>query len=228
MLEIAGIEVLPQLPVFLTFALAGLALNIIPGADMTYVMASAARGGRKSGLAAAFGVSAGALVHAAAAAVGLSALIAASQTAFELLKWVGAAYLLYLAVKIVREPSARLKEEAEGSLSPSNGTVFWSGALVNVLNPKIAIFFLAFLPQFVDPLAQVPAVQMLALGIWFNIVGTIVNVLVAIATASAAVRLQRIEWAGAVARWLAAVVMAVLALQLIFSTAAQPAHRRAS
>lgn len=216
MLEIAGLEILPEWPHFLAFALAGLALNIIPGADMTYVMASAARGGTRSGLAAALGISAGALIHILAAVVGLSALIASSQAAFDLLKWAGAAYLLFLAVQILRSPPG--DEAASGSTPPrSNGAVFRSGALVNLLNPKIALFFLAFLPQFVNPAAQVPAVQILALGVWFNIVGTVVNALVAIATARAASRLRKIKSVGVVARWLAATAMAGLALQLLVS-----------
>ena len=151
MLEIAGVEVLPDLSRFLAFAMAGLALNMIPGADMTYVMASAARGGTRSGLAAALGISAGALIHVAAAVVGLSALIASSPAAFTILKWGGAAYLLYLAVQIIRTPSGGDEEAPYRTAASSNAAIFRSGALVNVLNPKIALFFLAFLPQFVNP-----------------------------------------------------------------------------
>src|ERR1041384_2843893 len=95
MLSVAGIELLPPLATFLAFALAGLALNIVPGADMTFVIASAARGGRRDGITAALGIGGGALVHVLAAVLGLSALLAASQTAFTIIKWVGAAYLLY-------------------------------------------------------------------------------------------------------------------------------------
>src|SRR6185295_12818233 len=102
MLEIAGIELLPSLPVFLTFALAGLALNIVPGADMTFVIASAARGGRRDGIVAALGIGAGALVHICAAVLGLSAILASSQTAFDLIKYIGAAYLLWIAVSLIR------------------------------------------------------------------------------------------------------------------------------
>src|SRR3954467_15317 len=102
MLEISGIELLPAWPVFLSFVIAGLALNIVPGADMTFVIASAARGGRRDGLIAALGIGGGALVHIIAAVLGLSALLAASQTAFTIIKWVGAAYLLYVAISLLR------------------------------------------------------------------------------------------------------------------------------
>jgi threonine/homoserine/homoserine lactone efflux protein len=216
MLEVAGVEILPELPRFLAFALAGLALNIIPGADMTYVMASAARGGVRSGLAAALGISAGALVHVAAAVVGLSALIASSQAAFEILKWIGAAYLLFLAVQILRSGNEGGGAPG-GPLPRSNAAIFRSGALVNILNPKIALFFLAFLPMFVDPDAAFPAVQILALGLWFNFAGTIVNAIVAFAAARAATALRGFAWAGRAARWFAATAMAALALQLVAS-----------
>src|SRR3954453_4382614 len=102
MLEISGIELLPAWPVFLSFVVAGLALNIVPGADMTFIIASAARGGRRDGIVAALGVGAGALVHISAAGLGLSAILASSQTAFDLIKYSGAAYLLWIAFSLVR------------------------------------------------------------------------------------------------------------------------------
>ncbi len=214
MLEIApGVELLPDLDLFLAFALAGLALNLVPGADMTFVIASAARGGSRSGFAAALGVGAGALVHILAAVVGLSALIASSQTAFAILKWVGAAYLLYLAVELVRSsPEAR---DHSSSVPASLAAVFRKGALVNILNPKVGIFFLAFLPQFVDANAAIPAVQILALGIWFDLVGTAVNGIVALGAAGAAARLRHLHWATTAAKWFAATTMAALALRLV-------------
>src|SRR5687768_17001761 len=111
MLEIAGIELLPQWPVFLSFVVAGLALNIVPGADMTFVIASAARGGRKDGIVAALGIGTGTLFHIIAAVLGLSAILASSQTAFNLIKWIGAAYLLWIAVSLLRgERGARAGE----------------------------------------------------------------------------------------------------------------------
>ena len=213
MLEIApGIELLPDLRHFLAFAIAGLALNLVPGADMTFVIASAARGGSRGGLAAALGIGAGALVHIFAAVVGLSALIASSQTAFTVLKWVGAAYLLYIAFGLVRSPP---RPSAAGPPVPaSRGAIFRKAALVNILNPKVGVFFLAFLPQFVDPEAAVPALQILALGLWFNLVGTGVNALVALGAAHAAGRLRHVGWLATAAKWFAATAMAAMALRL--------------
>jgi threonine/homoserine/homoserine lactone efflux protein len=215
MFEIGGIEILPELPRFVAFVLAGLALNIIPGADMTFVMASAARGGTRSGLAAALGIGAGALVHIAAAVVGLSALIASSQAAFAAVKWLGAAFLLYLAFTMVRGGGGA--GEAARPVPASNWKIFRAGALVNILNPKVGLFFLAFLPQFVDPQATVPAVQILALGLWFDFAGTIVNAVVAVATARAAMRLRGVAWIGKAARWVGATMMAALAVRLAVS-----------
>ena len=214
-LSIAGFELLPSLPVFLAFAVAGLALNIVPGADMTFVIASAARGGRRAGIVAALGIGAGTLVHILAAVVGLSAILASSQLLFNLIKWVGAAYLLYIAVSLVIGGGTQTGEPAR---SPHSGwRLFRAAALVNILNPKVALFFLAFLPQFVDPAAASPALQILCLGLWFDLVGTLVNAIVAILAADAAARLGHVSWIGRTARWIAATAMGALALRLAFS-----------
>ncbi|WP_114951182.1 LysE family translocator [Sphingosinicella terrae] len=215
MLELAGIALLPDWPLFLGFAFAGLALNIVPGADMTFVAASAARGGRRNGIVAALGIGAGALVHVVAAVLGLSAILVSSQAAFNLIKWIGAAYLLWLAVSMLRSRSG---VSAEGTAPRSSGLrQFRAAMLVNILNPKVALFFLAFLPQFVDPGAAIPALQILCLGLWFDLVGTLVNIGVALAAASAASRLSALQWVGRTARWVAATAMAGLAVQLALS-----------
>jgi threonine/homoserine/homoserine lactone efflux protein len=180
MLEIAGIELLPQWPAFLAFVLAGLALNLVPGADMTFIIASAVRGGRRDGIIASLGVGAGALFHILAAVVGLSAILASSQAAFNALKWIGAAYLLWVAISLLRDG----RGGDTGSRAPASGwRLFRAAALVNLLNPKVALFFLAFLPQFVSPDAAAPALQILCLGLWFDVVGTIVNIVIAIIAA---------------------------------------------
>ena len=205
---------LPDFPRLLTFALASFALNITPGADMTFVAATSARGGRRSGIAAALGVGAGSVVHLTAAVVGLSALIASSQAAFTVLKWAGAAYLVYTAVSLLRSSPP----QAEAAIPPrSDAELFRSGALVNILNPKVGLFFLAFLPQFVDPLPGVAAVQTLLLGLWFNVCGTTVLVAVALMTARAAAGLRGVKGIGQAARWLAATIMGALAVKLVAS-----------
>ena len=215
MLETAGIALLPDWPVFLAFVVAGLALNIVPGADMTFVIAAAARGGRRAGIVAALGIGAGTFVHILAAVVGLSAILASSQTAFNIVKWIGAAYLIWVAVSLLR--SSRQAEADSTRSSGSGGRLFRSAALVNILNPKVGLFFLAFLPQFVDPQAAMPALQILCLGLWFDFVGTLVNVAIAFAAAGTAARLRHVAWVGRAARWIAATAMTGLAVQLALS-----------
>jgi len=214
MLSIAGIELLPALPVFLAFAAAGLALNIVPGADMTFVIASAARGGRRDGVIAALGIGAGTLVHICAAVLGLSAILASSETLFNAIKWVGAAYLLYIAVSLILSKDRSQKKAVPRQ---SGWRLLRTAALVNILNPKVALFFLAFLPQFVDTSASIPALQILCLGLWFDLVGTVVNVIIALIVASTAERVRHVRWIALTARWLAASAMGGLALRLAFA-----------
>jgi threonine/homoserine/homoserine lactone efflux protein len=216
-LTIGGIELLPAWPVFLGFVVAGLALNVVPGADMTFIIASAARGGRRDGIVAALGVGTGALVHICAAVLGLSAILASSQTAFDVIKYAGAAWLLWIAVSLVR--AGKASAEAPAPVVPAR--LFRAAMLVNILNPKVALFFLAFLPQFVDPAARMPAAQILCLGLWFDGVGTLVNIAVAIAAAGAAGRLRQVAWLGRAARWLAATLMGALAVQLALAARRQ-------
>lgn len=216
MSEILGSHpLLPDFPRLLTFALASLALNVTPGADMTFVAASSARNGTRGGVAAALGVGAGSLVHLVAAVVGLSALIASSQAAFTVLKWAGAAYLAYIALNLLRGGAPQVQTDAAPSRSAA--ALFRSGALVNVLNPKVGLFFLAFLPQFVDPTPSVAAVQTVVLGLWFNVGGTVVNVVVALVAARAAAGLRGVRRIGQAARWFAATVMGALAVRLVTS-----------
>src|SRR5688572_6538769 len=144
MLEIGDIALLPDWPHFLAFVGAGLALNIVPGADMTFVIAAAARGGRRDGVIAALGIGAGTLVHILAAVAGLSAILASSQAAFDAIKWIGAAYLLWVALTLVR--SGKRTKQGESVPAAAGMRLFRAAMLVNVLNPKVALFFLAFLP----------------------------------------------------------------------------------
>ncbi len=163
------------------FVFAGVLLNITPGPDMALINGRSAQSGTRAGIAAALGVGAGAFLHIAAAAVGLSALILTSAVAFAALKWLGALYLLYIGIQMLRVTLT--SPDATGSpapLPPANlKQVFLQGALTNALNPKVAMFFLAFLPQFVDADAPSKAAAFIILGLIFNAVGTSWNVIVA-------------------------------------------------
>lgn len=164
---------------FWMFALAGLLLNLTPGNDMLYVIARSSGQGTKAGVLSALGIGVGCFVHILAAAAGLSALIAQSATAFAVIKYIGAGYLIYLGVKALRAKSHSFSPGFEPK--PFSGkTIFWQGVLTNILNPKVALFFLAFLPQFIRIGHHSAASQILLLGIWFDVVGTLVNVGIAL------------------------------------------------
>jgi threonine/homoserine/homoserine lactone efflux protein len=160
------------------FALTVLVLNATPGVDMAFTLLSTLRGGVRGGLAAAAGVSTGCVVHALAATFGLAALMLASSTAFNVIKWAGAAYLLWLAVGMLRTglraPPAEAGEAAVADAAPLQPwAVFRQGFLTNVLNPKVALFFLALLPQFIDADAPDKTLAFLFLGLWSIVQGTL-------------------------------------------------------
>ena len=164
---------------FLIFAFASLILNITPGNDMLYVATRSTSQGIKAGIVSSLGVMAGCLVHLLAAVVGLSAIIANSAISFSVIKYLGAVYLFYLGIKSILSKTNlfKLDEKVE---KKSLLKIFQQGAITNVLNPKVALFFLAFLPQFVHPEKGNTATQILLLGSWFNFSGTVVNIVVAI------------------------------------------------
>jgi threonine/homoserine/homoserine lactone efflux protein len=215
------LDFIPDWSRLLPFLIAGLSLNLTPGADMTYVLARSAGQGRGAGVVSAFGVSAGSLGHSFLAAVGVSALLASSPTLFLAIQYGGAAYLLYLAWKAWRgakQPLA-MQERPRASLT----RVFLEGAWTNLLNPKVALFILAFLPQFVDPARGHVIGQMLFLGLLFNIGGTTVNLIVALVVGWISDHLrQSAKFALYVGRF-SALVMLWLAVQTLFLRRATPA-----
>ncbi|HJR67956.1 MAG TPA: LysE family translocator [Gemmatimonadaceae bacterium] len=169
---------LPDTNTLLLFMMAALALNVTPGPDMLYVVARSVGEGRAAGVISSLGIAAGSIVHTLAVALGLAGLLRAVPIAFEIVKWVGAAYLIWLGVRALRSRAGPADEVA---VTPaSKRAVFGQGMLTNLLNPKVALFFLAFLPQFVDPERGPVALQIISLGLLFNTSGTLVNVLVAV------------------------------------------------
>jgi RhtB (resistance to homoserine/threonine) family protein len=152
------------------FMLAGLALNLTPGPDTMYVLARSLGQGRSAGVVSALGIAAGCLFHIAAAALGLSALLATSAMAFTVVKWVGAIYLVWMGVQMLRSKAG--PEAVQGLQPTSLWRIFRDGVVTNVLNPKVALFFLAFLPQFVDPARGSTGAQFIVLGLLFDVTGT--------------------------------------------------------
>ncbi|MEP6690458.1 MAG: LysE family translocator [Gemmatimonadaceae bacterium] len=174
---------MPTVHSLVLFMAAGLALNLTPGPDMLYVAARSTTEGRLAGVVSAIGIGAGTLVHIAALALGLSALLTAVPVAYQAVRFAGAAYLIYLGVRALLRPNA--PAAAPNVQRASLGAVFRQGVVTNVLNPKVALFFLAFLPQFVDPSRGNPVVQTTVLGLMFDAQGTLVNVAVALGASAA-------------------------------------------
>jgi threonine/homoserine/homoserine lactone efflux protein len=206
---------IPDLATLAPFLVAALALNLTPGADMTYVIARGLGQGRGAGISSAFGIAAGSFLHSVFAAIGLSALVLHSELAFQLIKYAGAAYLLYLAWKAWRSSNeaAEIAERRPAGL----GRIFVEGALTNLLNPKVALFILAFLPQFVDPAKGNVAGQILFLGLLFNIGGTAVNLAVACSASAARGLVKGSPRFAGLMRRLSAIVFVGLALRLAAS-----------
>jgi len=170
------------------FMLAALALNLTPGPDMLYVTARSVSDGRRAGIVAALGIGAGTLVHITALALGLAALLAAVPLAYDVLRIAGAVYLLVIGVQLLLRPRSSSTTTA---LSPaSHKTIFAQAVVTNVLNPKVALFFLAFLPQFVDPAAGPAVAQIVLLGLLFDVQGTAVNIAVALLASGTTRRLR--------------------------------------
>jgi threonine/homoserine/homoserine lactone efflux protein len=202
---------MPEKTAFLTFLLAAFALNIAPGPDMLYVIGRSVGQGRKAGIVSALGIFAGCWAHILAAAVGIAALLRSSPMAFHTVRYAGAAYLLYLGVKtIVQRNRLETQQLARESLS----NIFRQGVITNVLNPKVALFFLAFLPQFVDARRGSVALQILILGLIFNVGGTLVNVGVAYAGGTIGDLLRRSPRFALIQKWLTGMVFIGLGARL--------------
>jgi threonine/homoserine/homoserine lactone efflux protein len=174
------------------FVLSGLLLNITPGPDTVYIVGRSMQMGWRGGAAAALGISIGCLFHVTGAAIGLSALLMASSTAFSILKLVGAAYLLFTGVQMLWTRPAIAKPMASDDRT-SLRRVFLQGVMTNVLNPKVALFFLAFLPQFVAADSPHKPLAFLTLGLIFICNGTLWCLFLAAFAAKAAHRLRQCE-----------------------------------
>lgn len=194
----------------LAFIPAGLALNLTPGADMMFCLGQGLKSGRRAAMAANFGIALGGMVHVTLAALGLGALVAAHPAAFEAIRWLGVGYLLWLALAALR--SSPFAAEAKVETVPAS-RVFRQALIVNLLNPKVILFILAFLPQFVDPVRPILP-QFLTLGVVFSTGGLIVNGAVGLFAGSIG---QRLAGSANLSRWLSrisATIFGALALRL--------------
>ena len=153
------------------FILASVALYISPGPDMIYVASRSIGQGRRAGIVSCFGVQTGLIIHMLAASFGLAALLAEFPSAFEIIRWLGIGYLVYMGVRTMTDRNSAFELDAQKSAAWSDQKLYLQGLFVNLLNPKIAIFFLAFLPQFTDPAMGDLSTQMLFYGVVFNLGG---------------------------------------------------------
>ena len=180
------------------FLAAGILLNLTPGPDTVYILGRSVAQGREAGVASALGICLGSIFHTCAAALGLSAILATSALAFGAIKLLGGAYLIFLGIKMLLDRRKHLS-------LPSNfrrrtpTAAFRQGILTNVLNPKVALFFLAFLPQFIDPTSNMKVLAFLALGFAFVTTGTIWCLVLAWFASTFSERLRTNE---TVAQWL--------------------------
>lgn len=170
---------MPDFQHLLIFIAAGWLLNLTPGPDVLYIVANALRSGARAGVIAGLGITAGCFVHIFAAAIGVGALLATSAAAFTALKWLGAAYLVWIGFKMLRSKAPKRPVDpspAPALVSPANlKEVFMGGFWTNVLNPKVAIFFLAFVPQFIAADAVNKPLAFVLLGVLFNLNAIPVN-----------------------------------------------------
>jgi threonine/homoserine/homoserine lactone efflux protein len=177
---------LPSHSQLLFFITTAAILLAIPGPAVLYIVGRSIGQGRNAGLVSALGIGVGTLIHTAAAAVGLSALLVSSATAFSLVKYLGAAYLVYLGVQRLRSKESLAAASDAAAPRVTLARVFSQGIVVNVLNPKTALFFFAFLPQFIDPSRGHVAMQVLSLGVLFACMGTTSDCLWALFSGSVA------------------------------------------
>jgi threonine/homoserine/homoserine lactone efflux protein len=190
------------------FAAAALALAVVPGPAVLYIVARSVDQGRFAGLVSALGIGVGSLVHVTAATIGLSSLLASSATAFTVVKYAGAAYLILLGIHrlLTREEVAEVAARPPRALRK----IFRDGVIVNVLNPKTALFFLAFLPQFVDPDQGAATLQILVLGLIFTVIALSSDSLWALAAGTLGGWLRRSRWYLGVKRWVTGTVFVLL------------------
>jgi threonine/homoserine/homoserine lactone efflux protein len=202
---------MPEKTAFLTFLFAAFMLNIAPGPDMLYVIGRSLGQGRKAGIVSALGIFVGCWAHILAAAFGIAALLRSSPIAFNMVRYAGAAYLVYLGIKMLVQRGNLAAQQ----LKPTSLTaIFRQGVITNVLNPKVALFFLAFLPQFIDARRGSVVWQILLLGLIFNVGGTLVNLGVAYAGGTLGELLRRNARFARLQQWFTGLVFIGLGARL--------------
>jgi threonine/homoserine/homoserine lactone efflux protein len=211
-------EFLPSLTVIAAYTVAVTILTLTPGPDMTLFLGQTVANGRRAGFASMAGACSGLVVHTAFAAVGLSALLAASSTAFEILKWAGAGYLAWLAYEALRHGSGLTSDPARMKQTTPRAA-YLKGLTINLLNPKIVLFFVTFLPQFVAVTDPYAVSKLFFLGLWFILIAIPMIIPMILGADRIAGFLKQSKTATRIFDWLFAGVMGAFAVKLLFTQA---------
>lgn len=198
---------------YYTFLFAGILLNLTPGADSIYIISRSAAQGRRAGIASVLGIMTGSMIHTTFAALGLSMILATSALAYEIVKYAGAGYLMYLGIKMLVVPSGTIITQNELQKDRLI-EIYRQGVLTNVLNPKVALFFLSFLPQFMNPQYAKGPLPFLLLGLTFTATGTLWCLIVAYSAASLTKRLRQNQILMKIMQKFCGCVFILLGLQL--------------
>ena len=198
---------------YYTFLFAGIILNLTPGADTIYIISRSVAQGRRAGIVSVLGIMTGSMIHTTFAALGLSMILATSALAYEIVKYAGAGYLIYLGIKMLILKSDTFITQ-NGIQEDRLIEIYRQGVLTNVLNPKVALFFLSFLPQFVNPQYTKGPLPFLLLGLTFTTTGTIWCLIVAYSAASLTQRLRQNQILVKIMQKICGFVFIFLGLQL--------------
>ena len=195
------------------FLMSGILLNIAPGPDTLYILGRSISQGRKAGVVSALGISSGAFIHTTLAAFGLSIILAKSALAFNTIKFAGVIYLIYMGMRALLAKSGGLAVKEAAAEDPRK--IYWQGVFTNLFNPKVALFFLAFLPQFVNPANQCGALPFVLLGLTFIATGTVWCLIVANSASFATRQLRQNQKVATILNKLTGVLFIGLGLNLI-------------
>jgi RhtB (resistance to homoserine/threonine) family protein len=201
------------------FLASSILLNITPGQDTMYIIARSVAQGRRAGILSALGIGAGVLVHTLLAALGLSVILATSSLAFAVVKYAGAAYLIWIGIGVILNRGRRQTLDDAPAPAPHGWSIFRQGVLTNVLNPKVALFFLSFLPQFVSPQAHPAFLSFLVLGLLFFATGSIWCIFLVTAATWLSARFRRHRSAGGILKKITGALFIGLGIRLAFSQA---------
>ena len=193
---------------------AALLLDIVPGPDMLYVIARSTGQGRAAGVLSSVGIALGGLIQTSALALGLSSLFLAVPIVYDIIKYIGVVYLIYLGIRTIANRSSMIADPVQEKTKLRQ--VFLQGTLTTLLNPKVAFFYIAFIPQFTDPSKGAVSFQLLVLGALFNIVGLLVDSSIALLASFLGAWLKRSVRAASVVRWLTGSVFIGLGIRLAF------------